>query len=370
MASRLRWLVILGPPLIVVIAAGAIPRSVPPVIAGTLATPAGVTNCPSADPAGGSAGAATAATWWTQEPDLDEAGTLTGWTLTLGSPQGATLSMALPAGSIVTGPTGGRVVAATDDGTASVIVIIDVGRRCSQRVPVDWAVARRAALDPGGDAIIAHLIDRETRRDLGIWRISIDGLRREALLPPIADAVLGSAGIDRVWATDLRLSEDGTLLAIQSCDPDACVTRILDLRSAEVTTLDAPHGAFVGFSGRFLITEAGCAGNPCDILSWDLTARRSNVVATGVIGAAVSSDGRLVVATMDADGAAVAAVTEPGTGHGRSLGFLEPGAVPLGGSGTSGIDTPPGAIGLARAGGPPSVLVIDPPANSNREVEP
>ncbi|MBI2763932.1 MAG: hypothetical protein HYX54_09330 [Chloroflexi bacterium] len=393
MASRLRSLVILGPPLVVVAAVGATLRPVPQVIAGTLPTPARVADCPSTGSATGSAtgaatgaatgstgaatgaatgstGAATAGTWWTQEARLDAAGTLTGWALMLGSPQGETLSVELPPASIVTGPTAGVVVAATDDGTGSAIQILEGPRQCSRLVSVEGAIVRRAILEPGRDGLIAHLLDRENRYDLGIWRISLDGLRRVPLLPPIADAVLASAGIDRVWATDLRLSGNGEALAVQSCDPQTCITRVLDLRSRRVTVLDEPHGAVIGFSGRFLLTEAACAGQPCDVLSWDLATRRSDVVATGASGAAVSNDGRLVVGIVDAEGATTAALIDPGTGRSQSLGRLEPGAAPQGPSGTTGIELPPNAIGLVRASGAPVLLVIDPPAYSDQEVEP
>lgn len=370
MESRFRRIGILGPPLVLVLAAGSILRTVPQTVAGSLPALQPLAGCITSEPGRSASTVDSVGTWWRQDPDMDQAGSLTGWTLTVGSPRAGTMAIALPPESTVTGPDRGRIVATADDGMQSTVRTIHVSGRCSRSLAVDGAIARRAILAPNADGVIAHLLDRATRQDLGAWYLPFDGSDRVALLPRVAGNVLQSAGIERVWATDVRLSADHTGLAVQSCDPHACVTRVLDLASGSITTIDGEHGALIGFVGGRLITLASCSGFPCDILSWDLSTRLPVVIEAGVVGAGVSDDGQLVVAIPDPDGTTTALSIDLGTGQRRSLGTLEPGAMPQGGPGKSGIETRPGDIGLIRAGGPPSILVIAPPAASNWENQP
>ncbi len=370
MRSRLRRVVILGLQLVMVIAAGSGFRSAPPARAGTMAEGAVVAVPVALCAANGTHQSTNRSqddgAWWDQRPDMDAGGSLVGWTLTVGRPGQGPMAMSLPAASVVSGPDRGRIVAAVDDGSTSAIRIIDAVARCSRAYPIDGVIVRRAILVPGEDAVLAHLLDRAARRDLGVWRVPLDGSPRTRLLGPPDPDLLARAGIDRVWATDLRLSADGSRLAVQSCDPDACVTRVLGLVTGTIVTVDEPHGNLVGVTGTTLVTRAACAGVPCDIIAWDLVTGQSTIVQSSAAGAAISRDGRVVVVGRLADGSSVASVVDLRTTRHAALGGVEGGSFPLDGSGTAGIETRPDAIGLIRPGAWPSILSITASPASNR----
>ncbi|TAL09379.1 MAG: hypothetical protein EPO00_05980 [Chloroflexota bacterium] len=374
MRSRLRRVVILGPPLVMILAAGSGLRSTPPARAGTMveSTAAGapLAPCVAAGPHQSRGRSPDDRAWWDQRPDIDADGSLTGWTLTVGLPGERLLSMPLPVASVVSGPDDGRIVASVDDGANSAIQVIDTAARCSRTYPIADVIVRRAISVPGDDAVVAHLLDRAARDDLGIWRVPLDGSPRTRLLGPPEPALLEGAGIDRVWATDLRLSADGSRLAVQSCDPDACVTRVLGLVTGAIATIGEAHGSLVGVTGTTLVTRAACAGVPCDIVGWDLGSGRAGLVEAAAVGAAISPDGRVVVIRRLADGSTAASVVDPGANRSSGLGSVDDGSFPLDGSGTTGIETRPDAVGLSHAGGPPSALPITVPLATNRGARP
>lgn len=368
MRSRLSRVVILGPPLIMVLAAGSGFRGTPPAIAGSppTATASPVAACAATGPHQSAERSSDNGVWWDQRPDIDAGGSLVGWTLTIALPGQRPMAMALPAASIVSGPDGGRIVATVDDGTGSAVRIIDSATRCARTYPIDGVIVRRAILVPDEDAVLAHLLDPATRRDLGVWRVPLDGSQRTRLLGAPDPDLLARAGIDRVWATDLRLSTDRTRLAVQSCDPDACVTRVLGLVTGAIATIDGRQGDLIGVIGSTVITRSACPGIPCDIVAWDLLAGRSRIVEASAVGAAISRDGRVVVIRRLADGTTIASLVDLRSGRHAALGGVEGGAFPLDGSGTTGIETRPDAIGLIHPGGPPSVLTITAPPVSSK----
>lgn len=359
MRSRLRRVVILGPPLVMVLATASGFRSAPRVAAGSLPLPTQLVECAPAVAPLSSAPVSGEGTWWSQQPNTDSQGSLTGWTVTIGAPQARSMAVGLPPGSFVSGPNRGRIVASVEDGTQSTIRIIDTAARCARSLRIEGSIARRAVLTPDGNAALVHLLERGTRADLGIWRVPLDGSRQSRLLVPPTLAALRSAGIKRVWSTDLRLSVDGARLAVQSCDPDHCLTRVLDFETGAMATISGDHGSVVDMLGRTLITRAACPGLPCDILAWDLRTGRSKTIATSTSGAAVTRDGRVVVIRRTVDGTTTATLVELDSGRPVALGDLERGVFLQDGTGTTGIETPPDAIGLIRPGGPPTFLDIE-----------
>ena len=382
LVTRSRWFMVLGPPLLM-IAAGSAALAAPPIRpeAG-LSGLQGLATCP--DPgASGSGhqaapefGARPAGSWWRREPVIDPVGELTGWTLTMGSRDTArpTAELLLAPASLVSGPDNGRLVIATDDAGRSSVEIVDIARSCRQSIDVGRVVARHAIADPSGQGVLAHLLDRQTRGDLGIWHLSVD--RPPLLILEALDSrSLAEVGIARVWSTDLRASTDGSELAVQSCDPERCLTRVLDLRADRVTIVRGEQGALIGLAGARLITMGSCPGLPCEVLSWDPETGAVRSVAKVAVGAALAADGRLVIAAPDGDGT-VRALEVDGLGVGTHE-FADLGRGRLLGRGPdagAGIETAPRTVGLVGNDGQPTMLDLDIPAttppHSTGEVQP
>ncbi len=370
--SRRRWIALLGPPLLV--AAVAVPG-----LAGGLAVRVGATSpvppraiapCPSpVQSAGQHENPAVPGAWWRTEPTLDAAGALVGWTLRVGAPGVRAATLAIPAASTVTGPSGGRVVVASEDAprapgaAGSTARIIDVTSGCALEIHLRDRVARRAVADPSGAGVLAHLLDPDTRRDLGVWRIDADGRIAERLVEPLPDGLRAAAGMDRVWTTDLRLDAAGRRLAVQSCHPDACVTRVTDLGSGDVAVLLGDgHGAVVGFAGRELITWAACHGLPCPVVAWDMVGASLRTVASEVSGAALAADGRhLVVLRREPGGGRELMAIDLSTGSHRSLGTADSDALPLsGGAGMiAGLEVDGAAVAIFQSGRVPVLLSLE-----------
>ncbi len=380
--SRSRWTMLLGPPLLMALAAGSsalVAHSPLGARAGALPIPRPLADCASAAPADAAVMARADRTaqgsWWRLIPVTDAGGTLTGWTLNVGASDARAAAFTLPPASFVSGPNQGRLIVATEDGTQSAVRVLDVAGGCTRTLDVGPAIARRAVADPSGEAVLVHLLDRSSRGDLGIWRAAFEGGDPVRVLGPIPDATLRAAGITQVWATTLLTSGDGSRLAVQSCDPEACVTRILDLRTGGIVTIDGAQGEVVGYTDDHLVTMAACGGLPCGVLSWEIATGTPTTLETAAIGAAVSPDGRVVVAIRDAGADTQAFTIDPSTGSRRSLGVLGAGTVPVGGvSAVAGAETAPDAVGLVRDTGQPVLLElgprIDSPATRSLEVQP
>ncbi len=380
--SRSRWTMLLGPPFLMALAIGSsalFTKSPPGVSAGAPPTPRPMADCVNAGPADVPIGIrvtpAAHGSWWRLAPATDVGGTLTGWALTVGAAGATAVTFALPEASFVSGPDQGRLVVATDDGARSAVRILDVADGCSQTLNLGAAIARRAIADPARDAVLVHLLDRGSRRDLGIWRAPFDGGDPIRVLAPIPSATLRAAGIKEVWSTTLLTSDDGSRLAVQSCDPETCLTRILELGTGAIVTIDGAQGGLIGFAGDHLVSMAACGGLPCGVLSWDLVTGMPATLEAAAIGAAVSRDGRVVAAVRDAGAETRAFAIDPATGSREPLGVIDAGTVPVGGtSAVAGVETGPEAVGLVRDVGQPIPLElgprIDSPATHSLETQP
>ncbi len=380
MASRRGWIVILGPPLILAAVFGTSHAWLRAAVARNPQAGLPIAACagPAADPgpadpgpAGAGPGSGVAAgTWWSRYPRLDDAGALAGWGLSVGRPGTTSLRLDLPAAAMVSGPDRGRVIAATDDGITSALRVFDATTRCQRVLPLDGVIARRAILVPGRAAALVHLLDRATRRDLGVWRVPLDGSPRSQVLAPITANDLRTAGIERVWVTDLVLASDAGALAVQSCDPDTCVTRVLDLRRGSVTLITGSQGGLVGLDADHLVAHARCTGEPCGVVAWSLDTLRPATLVPDAYGAALTDEGHLI-AGVQGDGESLDAVAiDLRDGVRRVIGRLEPGVEPGDGRGDTGIETQPGEIVLLRSDGTATTLAIDPPSAGVTEVLP
>ena len=241
--------------------------------------------------------------WFRIDPILAD-GTLVGQRLTVGrGGSDRTRFLDLAAESFASGPYDGRVLVGTDDGRRSTLRIVDVPGGCASPIGTSSDVIRHALLAPSGDAVYEHRVERATRRDLGVWRRSLD-----ATMAPVR--ALGPIGRDGrfgpTWRTELSWTEAGTELVVQSCGEVACRFRVLDPRSGSVDTVADPQlGDAVVVDADHVVAYDACRGLPCPLVS---VARRdgSRRVLAAEAGQATAvrdtTDGALVVFESEVDG--------------------------------------------------------------------
>lgn len=337
MSKRL-WPIFLGPPLILAGAVLAISHVQPPVDAGKPAALPTIGVC-SADTLRGS-GPLTGA-WWKTVDQLDGSGTLTGRKLFVGRGSTPTAAQDLPVESFVSGPVGGRLVVVADDGATSQVRLVSAVAGCGTVIHGTSSVVRTAVIDPSDGSVLAHLVDRGTRADLGTWRIAPGGSNTSAastasadsearlIAPPLGDL---AAVVGTVWATDLRLDGGAGHLAVQSCADLGCLTRIFDLRNLAappVVIRGTDEGPMLGFPGPNLVTWAACPGYPCAILSWDLATGKSHPLVPLAEAAGLTRDGRRLVAIVASGNATRAMALDPLSGRSTGLRGVAPGQRPL-----------------------------------------
>ena len=302
--SGRRWSLWLGPPVALVAVALVVSRFQPGAEAGGRVTPPPAGACAASPVTTDAAGVvkrdAGPASWWRLSERLDDHGVLKGRQLAVGRGGAIALTLDLAAESMASGPIGGLVVLAVDDGRKSEIRLVSAGAGCSWLVDTSPNVVRGAILDPSDGSVLAHLVNRATRADLGTWRFGARGALTEPAL--VAGAVPNGLLDGPVWATDLRLDQAGTSLAVQSCTDTGCVTRLFDLpvRGGDPRVLRGAQGPILGFAAGRLITWAACSGFPCAIQSWDLATGLATKILDRADAAAVTADGRYLVASIDA----------------------------------------------------------------------
>jgi hypothetical protein len=299
--SGRRWSLWLGPPIALVAAALIMSRSQPGVEAGGVTgRPAGV--CAGSAPVGSTLRAVHEA-WWRLVDRLDGNGSLVGRTLSAGTGGSATVALELGAESMASGPVGGLVAVATDDGRFSEVRLVSAVEGCSWLVQRSSEVVRSAILDISNGSLLVHLVARGTREDMGAWRIvGMDpGAARSLVLGPLAP----QPALGPIWATTLRLDAAGTALAAQSCGEAGCITRILALDGSDATAnvVGGPdQGPLIGFTGKLVITWAYCEGVPCPVQAWEKGVGKPVMLVDQADGAALTGDGRYLVAVLDGTG--------------------------------------------------------------------
>jgi hypothetical protein len=218
------------------------------------------TACPGA-PRVGVAGTGLGS-WYRLDPTIVD-GVNVGQRLAIGGPATTARTLDLPPESFAAGPFAGTILVGSDDGTSSRRALLDLGAGCAWSLGRSGDVVRRATVTPDGTSIIEFRVDRRTRADLGVWRrpLTADGAA-ERVLPPIEpDARFG-----RTWLTELSWSDDGSLLAVQSCGEVACRVRWLDLATGATGRIADPTlGDLVGLTADRLVVRAACRGLPCPI---------------------------------------------------------------------------------------------------------
>ena len=251
--------------------------------------------------------------WYRLDPTLVD-GMRTGQRLSIGVAGGASVrALDLDAESFAAGPFAGTVLLGIDDGTSSRLSLIDVAAGCAWRIDRSDDVVRRATITPDGGALVEFRVDRRSRADLGVWRRPLAHPGPEVrLLPPIApDARFGPT-----WLTELTWSDDGSLLAVQSCGEVACRVRWVDVATGATGIVADPSlGDMVGLTRRVLVAHGACRGLPCPIRSVDLgTGATTTLVPSAGQATVVRDDGTArVVYELDADGGAVGSIGVDGS---------------------------------------------------------
>lgn len=348
-----RWLIA---PLAFVAVALVLSRFQPGAEAGGKTSPPKAGACAGSAPLG--AGFDTAAlaaghgTWWRLTDSMDANGELVGRTLFAGRAAKTTLTMPLGTESMARGPVAGMLIVSNDDGRTSEIRLVSIANGCSWLVHRDANVVRSAILDPNAGTAYAHLVQRETRTDLGIFRLQSGD--PDAVLEQVLEPLAPQPDLGPIWATELRLDGGSSTLAVQSCSDQGCLTRVLSLGAfgKPVTIVKGEgQGSIIGFSGERIVTWGFCAGMPCEVQAWTAGARKPTMLADHAVGAGLTRDGRYLVLVTD------------GNGHALRLDLFGGGAVAIRGVGagelplaanvtaTAGFDVADDEVGLASGAG-------------------
>jgi hypothetical protein len=355
--SRRRWSLWLGPPVVVLAVGLILGRFQPGAEAGgrSTAPPAGACAASpvSTDPAGKVTKDTAAGSWWRIADRLDESGSMVGRQLAIGRGGATALTLDLAVESAASGPVGGVVVVASEDGRRSTIRLVSALAGCSWLVHQSADVVRGAILDPNDGSVLAHLVERATRNDLGTWRFGAPGalIKPTLVAPPLAAHPIGT-----IWATELRLDEAARSLAVQSCGEKSCLTRIFDLSVAggPGRKLEGDQGGLVGFTGSRLVTWSACPNLPCPVVAWDIATGAQQVLVDAAQAATVSADGRWLVATLDA-GAGRTLRYDIATGARWLVRGVAGGELVLGtgGAATSGLQVNADEVGVTSTGSIP-----------------
>jgi hypothetical protein len=361
-----RWLAV---PIAFVAVALVLSRFQPGVDAGRRTAPPVASACAGPAPIGRAAGErgsgaagggsdeaiAPGRAWWRITDALDAGGTLVGRTLVAGVGARTTLTMALGPESMARGPVGGLLVVTSDDGATSTIKVVAIAEACAWLVHEDANVVRSAILDRRGRVVYAHLVQRETRLDLGVFRAS--GGEPQAPLDRVLEPLAPQADLGPIWATELRLDVEGASLAVQSCSDRGCLTRVVSLTAfgQPVTEIrGAGQGSILGFAGDRIVTWAFCDGLPCALQTWTAGEGRGTTIADRAVGAGLTADGRYLLVVPDGvTGRAIR--IDLGSGGTTGIDGVAAGELPLGGFVTStvGLEVAGDEIGLATPGGEP-----------------
>lgn len=201
-------------------------------------------------------------------------GSLLGYRLELsGAAGGAARRIDLPAEAFLSGPVGPAFLVGSDDGRLSRLRLVSPAAGCTRTLATSaGAILRRAVVDPQGRWLAALQLERGTRRDLGVHRRPLEGGPWQQLLEPFAEAAPAVARrIGRPYATSLAWSDDGSMLAVQTCGAIECASRVVGVRST-LLLAEPGQGPLVALTGDALLVMSACAGLPCPGLRLPLSA--------------------------------------------------------------------------------------------------
>jgi hypothetical protein len=357
-----RWWVLAGPPLLLAAVAGFALLGRGEAVASRSGTLPRFTACSSAAPA--KAQARQPGTWWKTSDVLDASGALARRLLFVGKGQAASGRIDLGVESAVSGPVDGLVVLASDDGSHSQVRLVSVAGRCEVVIDDRADVVRTAILDSRG-SVFVHVVARDTRDDLGTFRISptADGhWQSEVVAPPLAGALANEVGL--VYGTGLKLDRDSRHLAVQSCTDLACLTRIFDLGNAAVPPVilrGLDHGPMLGFAGSDLVTWGACVGYPCPVFAWNTATGVHRQLSEDATSVAITANGRRLVIVEGGPAGSRTFEVDAATGRSTPLRGLQAGlrAFSDGPGATAGLEVAADEVAMGLAGGDPLALRPD-----------
>jgi hypothetical protein len=199
-----------------------------------------------------------------------------------------------------------------------------------------------------------------------VWRVAADGRLGPRILVPLRGGLRTDGAVEQVWSTDLRLDTDGRRLAVQSCHPHGCLTRMVDLETGAVGTIDEAHGPLIGWTADAIVGWAACHGRPCDVLAWSVAGGGvqpglARGIADAVSGAGLSGDGRQLVVRREADGHGTLLSIDLRRGSTTDLGPLGADEVPLAGDAGADarIELGPRDAAIGAIGRIPVVVQLD-----------
>ncbi len=210
------------------------------------------------------------------------------------------MSISLPTESFVSERTGDAIVyTRSGGGTGSEVHIVNVETGCDTIVARPAEIVRSAILDQDGSAVYVHSVTRSARKDSGVDRHDLASGAVTTAVPPLAP----SAAIGPIFATELRWSTDGRSLTVQSCGFASCLSRILDITTGDVATIQGKgQGALIATTDDQLVTFAACPGTPCPIVAFDIESGDSQILADEAYDARVGTraDGTFVLSIITA----------------------------------------------------------------------
>ena len=355
--SKRRWSIWLGPPIALIAIALALSRFQAGAEAGGRTTVQSAGACASSPMEKNGRGQPNPGVghgaWWTLSGLLDANGALVGRHLAMGRGGAANLTLDLPSDALASGPTGGIVAVTADDGRHSQVSLVSEANGCAFTLASTPELARGAIVDPADGSVLVHLVDREGRADLGTWRYAADGTGERVLVAP---ALEPDAARGPTWVTDLRVASDARLLAVQSCTDMGCLTRVFDMELGlvPVARFEGAQGSLIGFGADGVITWGQCFGFPCPIQRWSSSTGEATIVVAKAESAAVSANGRFLVAVTDSMRNGFVRV-DLSAGDVKGLRGMNANErlVPGGVLGLLGIEVRPDEVGLASDGAIP-----------------
>src|SRR3954453_1092142 len=197
---------------------------------------------------------------------LDQRGEFLGRVIA-GTAAGRAFAITLPVESSVSAATGDALVYSRAVGGKSEVHLVDLASGCDAVLAKPPGTVRSAVLDPSASAVYIHSVTYPSRADAGVSRYPLDGTPSRLVVPALPE----DADFGLTFGTQLGWSTDGATLFVHSCGAQECRTRLLDVATGSVTTIDRRgHGQMIGLTPQHLVTYGACTGLPCMVISGDL----------------------------------------------------------------------------------------------------